>query len=130
MTKEELVNYWIETSDRDFLTMKNLFKSGDYHWTLFMGHLVVEKLLKAYYVKTIDINPPFMHNLLRLAEKAKLRLSEEEKDFSLLLTTFNIKARYADYKREFYKKCTKEYTEVNIRKIEELRLWIKKELTK
>lgn len=130
MTKEELINYWIETSDRDFSTMENLFKSRDYHWALFMGHLVIEKLLKAYYVKTVDTDHPFTHDLLQIAEKTHLILSEEQKNFLDLVTTFNIKTRYSDYKLNFYKKCTKEYTESNIRKIKEFRLWIKKELLK
>ena len=125
MTKEELIEYWVSSSDKDFKTMENLVKSTDYLWALFIGHLVVEKLLKAYYVKTVDDNPPWIHQLLKLAEKTDLSLTEEQKDAFLLITTFNINVRYPDYKYEFYKKCTKKYTETNIAKIKELRLWLK-----
>ncbi len=114
MTKEELINFWETSSDNDFITMENLFQSKDYHWSLFIGHLVLEKLLKAFYVKNVDDTPPFIHDLSRLAEKAKLTLNEEQKDFLDLITTFNIKARYPDYKKKFYKKCTKEFTTKNI----------------
>ncbi|MCG8603545.1 HEPN domain-containing protein, partial [bacterium] len=31
--------------------MEHLFEKEDYHWALYIGHLVIEKLLKAYYVK-------------------------------------------------------------------------------
>ncbi len=31
--------------------MLNLFDTKDYHWSLFMGHLVIEKLLKGKIVK-------------------------------------------------------------------------------
>jgi len=58
MTKEELIRYWIDSSDKDFKTMKNLFRSKDYSWALFVGHLVIEKLPKAYYIKTVSDNPP------------------------------------------------------------------------
>jgi hypothetical protein len=44
MDKQTIVSYWVETSDSDYKTMKNLFASGDYHWGLFIGHLVLEKL--------------------------------------------------------------------------------------
>ncbi len=125
MTKKELIEYWVSSSDKDFRTMENLVKSTDYLWALFIGHLVVEKLLKAYYVKTVNDNPPWIHQLLRLAEKMDLLLTEEQKDTLLLITTFNINVRYPDYKYEFYKKCTKKYTETNIAKIKELRLWLK-----
>ena len=97
---------------------------------MFIGHLVVEKLLKAYYVKTVSDNPPWIHQLLRLAEKTDLSLTEEQKDDLLLVTTFNINVRYPDYKHEFYKKCTKEYAKTNIGKIKELRLCLKKQIQK
>jgi len=80
--------------------------------------LVIEKLLKAYYIKKIDINPPLVHILLRIAERSKLDLTEEQKDFLVTVTTFNIQARYNDIKMDFYKTCTKEF-----------RKWIKKKLS-
>ena len=82
MEKAGFIKYWIDSSDRDFTTMEHLFEKEDYHWALFIGHLVVEKLLKAYFVQNIDNQPPPMHNLLRLAEKANLQLSEAQKIFS------------------------------------------------
>jgi len=39
----------------------------------------------------------YIHDLLRIAEKAKLELSEEQKNFLDTLTSFNIKARYDYY---------------------------------
>ena len=47
MQRDELVQYWMETADRDHVTMQHLYESGDYNWCLFIGHLVIEKLLKA-----------------------------------------------------------------------------------
>ncbi len=110
--------------------MEHLFEKGDYTWALFVGHLVIEKLLKAYYVKNIDIHPPLIHNLLRIAEKSKIGLSEDQKDFLVTVTTFNIQARYNDVKNEFYESCTKEFTSLWIGKIKEFRKWIKIQLFK
>jgi len=45
-----------------------------------------------------------------------------------VITTFNINARYEDYKLEFYRRCTKEFTETWINNIKELRQWIKSQL--
>ncbi|MBN2010966.1 HEPN domain-containing protein [candidate division KSB1 bacterium] len=128
MQKEELVTYWIESSDRDFSTMNHLFEKTDYHWALFMGHLVIEKLLKAYFVKRIDTQPPLTHNLLRLAEKSNLGLTEQQKDSLVTVTTFNIRARYDDYKLAFYKTCTKEFTTHWLTEIKGFRAWIKNQL--
>ncbi|MBS1259140.1 MAG: hypothetical protein MAG551_02206 [Candidatus Scalindua arabica] len=130
MEKSDLIKYWIDSSDRDFTTMEHLFEKEDYHWALFIGHLVVEKLLKAYFVQNIDNQPPPIHNLLRLSEKTNLQLSEAQKDILVTVTTFNIQARYDDYKLDFYKTCTKEYTEKWITEIIGIRKWIKKMLSK
>lgn len=124
MDKSELVKFWMETSEKDYNTMIHLYESKDYHWSLFMGHLVIEKLIKAVYVKTIDNNVPKIHDLLRLAEKAGIEITEEQEDIFDTITTFNISARYPDYKQSFYKKCTYEFTASNIEKIKGLRLWL------
>lgn len=63
MKKDEIINYWLSSSDKDFRAMGSLFRSGHYVWTLFLGNLILEKLLKAIYVKNIDTNIPFIHNL-------------------------------------------------------------------
>ncbi len=125
MTKDELVTYWSASSDLDFNTMRHLYEKEDYHWCLFVGHLVIEKLLKAYYVQTVDLYPPFTHQLARLAEKSNLPVSDEQKEQLAVITTFNINARYDTEKMEFYKKCTPEFTTEWVTRIEELRVWIK-----
>lgn len=125
MNKEELINYWVRSSDSDFRTMGNLYHSKDYHWSLFIGHLVIEKLLKAIYIKNIEsINPPRSHDLLLLADKSGIEIDEIQKDTLDLITTFNISARYPDYKESFYKKCTESYTADKMEKIKELRSWL------
>ncbi len=44
---EEIKNHWIKTSNDSFKTMNKLFKSRSYNWALFVGHISVEKSLKA-----------------------------------------------------------------------------------
>jgi len=128
MDKDQILKYWIDSSDSDFMAMEHLFEKEDYTWALFVGHLVIEKLLKAWYVQHIDVTPPFIHDLVRLAEKGGLSLSEDRKDTLDTISAFNISARYDDYKREFYRKCTRTFTENWITKIKELRTWIKNAL--
>lgn len=128
MDKKEIIKYWVKSSDNDYETMEYLFKGKNYSWALFVGHIVVEKLLKAYYAKNNDVNTPYIHDLLRIAEKANLNLSKEQKNFLDTLTSFNIKARYDDYKLKFYKMCTKKIAAEYIAKIKEFRVWIKKML--
>jgi HEPN domain-containing protein len=90
--------------------MMDFFKIKRYNWALFLGHLVIEKLLKAYYVKINSNHPPLIHDLLKLAIKSNLTLTDDQKFVLDNITTFNINARYDDYKLAFYKRCTLEYT--------------------
>ena len=125
---ERFVHHWIESSDRDFKTMQNLYHSKDYSWSLFIGHLVIEKLLKAYYIKNIQEHPIPIHDLTRIAAKAGVECSDEVLNQLDTITTFNINARYEDVKQIFYLKCTEEFTKTWIGHIIEIRKWIKSQL--
>lgn len=125
LNKDKLISYWLDGSDDDFETMIAMFDSKRYNWSLFIGHLMIEKLLKAYYVKVKSDYPPFIHNLLRLAEKANLELTNHQKEQLLTITAFNINARYDDYKMSFKNLCTPEFTAKWINRLKEIRRWIK-----
>jgi HEPN domain-containing protein len=125
LNKDKLIKYWIDGSDDDFETMTAMFDSKRYSWALFVGHLMIEKLLKAYYVKIKSDYPPFIHNLLRLAQKADLELTDNQKEQLVTITAFNINARYDDYKMSFRNQCTPEFTVEWINKLKEMRPWIK-----
>jgi hypothetical protein len=62
---------------------------------------------------------------VRIAEKAGLPLNEDQKDILDTISAFNLRARYDDYKMEFRKKCTRDFTEKWIQKIKELRKCLK-----
>ena len=65
---QPIYDHWIAVSDKDYATMQHLFKSKDYHWSLFIGHLVIERLLKAIIVKKTNEHAPHSHDLRRLAK--------------------------------------------------------------
>ena len=65
------------------------------------------------------------HNLLALAEKCDLELTDEQLERLQIITQFNISARYEDYKESFYQKCTDEYTAKQVKNIEEVYVWLK-----
>jgi HEPN domain-containing protein len=86
---------------------------------------MIEKLLKAFFVKTKSDYPPFIHNLLRLAEKAEIPLTEIKRSQLVTITVFNINGRYDDYKMSFKNQCTLEFTSEWIDILIEMRKWIK-----
>jgi HEPN domain-containing protein len=125
---DRIVKHWVETSDDDFNTMMILYNSNSYGWSLFLGHISIEKLLKALYVKRFKEHAPFTHNLYRLGELIGLDLTEEYSDWLDEITSFNLNVRYNDYKKEFYRLCTPDYTRNWIDRIKILRTWIKEML--
>jgi len=130
MTKDEIVKYWIEASEFDFKAMQNLYNSKDYVWCLFLGHLVIEKLVKANAVNNDVSAIPKIHDLNKLAKTAGLIVDNEMADLLDVITAFNIEARYPDYKKEFYKKADNEFTLFYKTKITEMRIWLIDQLKK
>lgn len=124
MDKEKVVRYWLESSKDDWTAANHLFEKGDYPYSLFFGHLTIEKILKAIYVNKLGEIPPFTHRLIYLAEKVSLNLTEEQLELLNTITDFNIEARYPDDKFSFKEKCTKDFTEKYLMKIKEIKEWL------
>jgi len=90
----EIMNNWIDSSDKDFVVMLSLFANKHYHWSLFVGHLVLEKLFKGLYAKLNQKEPhaPKIHNLTRLAELCNLRIDADTLAKLNIVNTFNQEA--------------------------------------
>jgi len=125
----ELKSYWISEAEESLTVCDHLFEKKDYSYALFFGHLAVEKMLKALYADHKNEHAPPIHNLQRLARLSDLSLDEKKMNNLLLITSFNIEARYPDIKRSFRKKCTKDFTEAQMQIIKETFQWLKKMMT-
>ena len=123
---QEVVKYWLTASKEDFDSAEILFENRKYHHALFFCHLSIEKILKAIIVKSTKTAPPLIHDLIRLAEKAKLPLSEAQMNELAEITTFNIDARYDDYKLSFRKKAKKQFSLKYLKKTREMLQWLTK----
>ena len=128
MKISEMINYWFEGAEDDLKTAESLFVSKRYHHCLFFCHLFLEKIIKALVVKKTKQQAPYVHNLVRLSELSGIEFSEEQLDLLAEITSFNIEARYNDYKRKFFKKATKEYTEGYFKRAKDIYLWLKSKL--
>ena len=124
MEHAEKVQHWLDMADSDSKTMEHLFQSGDYLWCLFLGHLVLEKTLKALFIQKTGNEPPRIHDLARLADECGLELPDEKYERLLYFTQFNIEARYPKYREEISKRCTKEFTAKIQSEMKETRAWL------
>lgn len=117
---KDIIEYWFATADHDRETMEVLFKNGRYSDALFFGHILLEKALKGLVVQNTGEHAPYVHNLLQLQELSGIIFMNEEKDLMDEINDFNIRARYPEYRLEFYKKSNKEFTETYMIKINQL----------
>lgn len=130
MTTEEKVKYWVEIADYDMDTAEAMFDTKRWLYVGFMCHQVLEKMLKAYWCAVRQDEPPYVHNLLRLAAGADLLklFTEEQKVFISEMIPMNIEARYPQYKDELSKTLSQERCALIINNTKEFQAWIKKML--
>lgn len=121
------VQYWIELAEYDLETAKAMFTTQRWLYVGFMCHQAVEKTMKSYWCKSQKSDPPYTHNLLRLAQGSGLAelLNEEQLQFISDLMPMNIEARYPSYKEELFQRLTQEYCSSLLEKTKTLTEWIK-----
>ncbi len=121
MEKKEHIAYWKNGAAEDLETaLYNI--SGKRHVpALFFFHLTIEKLLKGIWVKDNFSNtPPFTHDLLKLSSETTLELSGEDYDFLGTINSWNIEARYPDFKKTLHRIATDAYMKVHVDRIKKL----------
>lgn len=128
MDVQKLVDYWVASAEDDIKTVEALWQSKRYHHCLFFCHLVVEKALKAHVVKATGEQAMPTHNLIRLARDAGLNVPPDKEADLEEINTFNVRARYQDYKLKFYKKATLEYTQKWRERSLKIFRWLKEQL--
>lgn len=126
MDKNELAKKWLQIAEEDFemsiisLEKKKLLYAA-YHLQQSM-----EKVLKGIFVSKELGQPPYMHDLTRIADAIKNAHPIDEKYYVFFsaLNPFYIKARYPDYK-EFIEKSLNLESIVEYQKIgKEVLQWL------
>jgi HEPN domain-containing protein len=128
MDIEKHINYWVQSAEHDLETAETLMSGEKYDWALFIGHLILEKILKAHYIKTKREFPEKTHNLIRLANLAEIKLTKEERIFFEQVNSFHISSRYPDEQFKFSQLCTKKFAATNFKNIKKKYKWLKKNL--
>lgn len=129
MTKAEHIEFWKISAHKDRTVAENLFSKANYPQCLFFGHLVLEKLLKAHWVKdNTDDFPPRTHNLVRLASHTQLVFPPSDLLLLDKLNDFQMEGRYPDYNFSIYQLCTQTYTESLLLEIQRIEQWLLNQL--
>jgi len=122
--------YWIDLAEYDLETAKAMLLTGRFLYVGFMCHQAIEKILKAYYVKTRNEQPPRTHKLYLLAKDSglSLEMNEEQLDFLDLLEPLNIESRYPTDKERIMKSMNHDKSTKIIEQSMEMMEWIKSKL--
>ena len=127
---DDKVKYWLELAEYDLESAKVMLNGSRYLYVGFMCHQTIEKILKAYYTYKLNETPPHIHNLIKLADDAKIieEMPDEYKRLLAELNPMNIKARYPSYRERIRNKLNKEECSNLMTKTEEVLSWIKNKL--
>ena len=126
MTIEEHIKYWLNSADEDLESAVINFNNKRYNWCLFIGHLALEKILKAHCVRFNDNKiPPKIHDLIKLSSLSDIVLDDDTKHLFFTLNKFNLEARYPDYKDNMSRIATKDFTNEQFQKLKDKYSWLK-----
>ncbi len=94
---QKQIDYWIKGADDDIVTAELLIREKRNLHGLFFCHLVIEKAMKAHYVKIIKEVAPRTHNLNTLSENIGLEFDDDTMIFMGILMKYQLQGRYPDY---------------------------------
>lgn len=63
---KKVVEYWSKIAKDDYETMLYLFRGKRYLYSLFLGHIILEKILKALVVQETKRQAEYTRDLVRL----------------------------------------------------------------
>jgi HEPN domain-containing protein len=122
------VKYWLAGAEYDMSVADAMLEKEKYPYALFMGHLALEKLLKALVVKKTKEHAPYTHSLSLLAQKSNTEFSKSILKHLARFMEFHFEARYPREQKKFYRKCTKEFANKKIKEMKEVFAWLKERL--
>ncbi len=126
MDINNIQQHWLQLHEDSLKTTETLYEKGQYVHAMFFLHLTIEQLIKAIHVKFACTEPPFGHNLQLLIKGIQqLTIPEDKLAIFARISTFQISARYDDYKNSFKSMCTKEFASEQLPLGKELIEWLK-----
>lgn len=123
----ERQKYWYDIAEYDFETAQAMYTTKRWLYVGFMCHQAIEKTLKGYWCGCLETDPPYTHNLLRLAEGCGIMnlLDDGQLSFITEMMPLNIEARYPEYKDSLSKEMSMERCQQIIDKTDSLIKWIR-----
>jgi HEPN domain-containing protein len=119
---------WVAMSDYDLETAQALFTSGRYLYVVFMCHLALEKILKAYFVASKQKFPPRTHDLIYLVKESNIELPQSYLDFVGMINNVSVPTRYPEDIQRIITQYSQEVAQNYLQKTKEVIAWLKQHL--
>lgn len=118
---------WSDYAQESFEDALYSWKGHRYGNTCFCCQQALEKILKAILTEK-GILPPKSHDLMRLAQLAKIKIDPRKAEELRAITRHYFTVRYPDLNKKYYR--SKKVTEDTIKQTKEFYLWFQQELKK
>jgi len=93
---DKQIAHWRKGAAEDWLVAQELVVRDKIRHGLFFAHLALEKTLKAHVCRATGEMAPPIHNLVRLAERTGVSLSDSHIDLLAEVNEFNIEGHYPE----------------------------------
>ena len=118
---------WLAQVDYDVATAEQMLHAGRYIYVIFMSHMALEKALKALVTEETQKLPPRTHNLIDLAQRAQVVLSQEQQDFLGKINNSSVVVRYPDDLAAMVSQYPETIAQDYLERTKELILWVRQD---
>ena len=118
---------WLAQVDYDIATAEQMLHTGRYIYVIFMSHMALEKALKALVTEETQKLPPRTHNLIDLAQRARVVLSQEQQDFLGKINNTSVVVRYPDDLSAMVSQYPEAIAQDYLERTKELILWVRQD---
>ena len=119
---------WLAQVDYDIATAEQMLHAWRYIYVIFMSHMALEKALKALVTEETQKLPPRTHNLIDLAQRAHVVLSQQQQDFLGKLNNTSVVVRYPDDLSAMVSQYPEAIARDYLERTKELILWVRQDL--
>lgn len=121
MNIDQHIDYWRRGSDEDWEMAEIALEKGKIRHGLFFLHLAMEKLVKAHVCRVTRDQPPRIHNLVLLMQRANLPFDQKLGEFLTELNSFCLEGRYAN---EWESPPSRQKANKMVQQAQEMRTWL------
>ena len=119
---------WVKQAEYDIDTAEQMLFAGRYLYVVFFCHLAIEKMLKAAVTERTAQPPPRTHNLILLAQLARLSVPREHAEFIGKIGDASIVTRYPQDLSQALTEYTEPMARLYLQHSKEVLRWIKEQL--